>query len=135
MACESCRLRSARLLTRAALRPSFTPSSTIASSRLHNSVLLASDARHAAPAGLRSFGTSKARRSLLESLGASVREPYRVLGATQKLFKACAAPANYKITEEERKNDEVLKLEDGEEVGKPTTEDNVWHTSTSPTKP
>lgn len=59
-----------------------------------------------------------------------MREPYRVLSATQDLFKVCAAPANYKITEEERKEDKVMKLEDGEEVGHPLVEGNVWHNST-----
>lgn len=55
-------------------------------------------------------------------------EPYRVIASTEQLYKICAAPADYHITPEERKNDQVQRLEDGEEVGHATIKDNLWHT-------
>ncbi|KAK0389245.1 hypothetical protein NLU13_2820 [Sarocladium strictum] len=117
MACESCRLRTtARLLMRS------TGSTTTRTYTSRSSAF-----RLPRVASSRTFSSTSHRQSLLKSLGASVKEPYRVLGATQQLFKVCAAPANYKITEEERNNDKVLKLEDGEEVGHPLVEGNVWH--------
>ncbi|KAL2213396.1 hypothetical protein CC79DRAFT_1327274, partial [Sarocladium strictum] len=121
MACESCRLRTAaRLLIRSATSTSASTTHTTRSSA-------AMRLSQAAPS--RSFSSARPRQSLLKTLSASVREPYRVLSATQDLFKLCAAPANYKITEEERKEDKVMKLEDGEEVGHPLVEDNVWHST------
>ena len=62
-------------------------------------------------------------------MGASLGESYRVLGASEKLYKVCAMPADYHITEEARKNDQVERLEDGEELGKPIDPENVWHKS------
>lgn len=64
-------------------------------------------------------------------MGASLGESYRVLGASEKLYKVCAKPADYHITDEARNNDQVERLEDGEELGKPIDADNVWHKSTS----
>ena len=55
-----------------------------------------------------------------------------MLSSTDALYKLCSAGADYKITKEQRKNDEVEKLEDGEEVGQSLVEGNVWHTSTFP---
>lgn len=57
-------------------------------------------------------------------------ETYRVLGASEKLYKSCAKAADYHITEAERNNDQVDRLEDGEELGTPVDKDNVWHKST-----
>ncbi|KJZ74122.1 hypothetical protein HIM_06571 [Hirsutella minnesotensis 3608] len=71
------------------------------------------------------FG-STAERKLL-GLRGSLGESYRVLGASERLYKACARPADYHISEEARKKDEVERLEDGEELGRPMDKDNVWH--------
>lgn len=60
-------------------------------------------------------------------------EPYRVLGATEQLFKASSKAADYHITEKERKNDQVQVAEDGEEIGHSLNPDSVWHHSTSAT--
>lgn len=57
-------------------------------------------------------------------------ESYRVLGASEKLYKICAQPADYHISEEARNNDQVERLEDGEELGTPIDAGNVWHKST-----
>lgn len=54
-----------------------------------------------------------------------------MLGASEKLYKMCGMPADYHITEAARKNDEVQRMEDGEELGDPIDKDNVWHKSTS----
>lgn len=62
-------------------------------------------------------------------MGSSLGESYRVLGASEKLYKLCGMPADYHISEHARKNDEVDKLEDGEEIGKPVDPNNVWHKS------
>lgn len=58
-------------------------------------------------------------------------EPYRVLGATEQLFKASSKPADYHITEKERKEDKVRVAEDGEEIGHSLTPDSEWHNSMS----
>lgn len=62
-------------------------------------------------------------------LGASFRDSYRVLGVSERLFKVCAKQADYRITEEKRKKDEISKLEDGEELGESLVPDSVWHKS------
>lgn len=62
-------------------------------------------------------------------LGSSIRDTYRVVGVSEKLFKVCSKPGDYRITEEERKKDQVQKMEDGEEVGNSVNPDNVWHSS------
>lgn len=41
----------------------------------------------------------------------------------------CSKAADYRITEEERKNDQVERLEDGEEIGRSLEEANIWHNS------
>ena len=78
------------------------------------------------------YFSNTASRSLL---GGSLKGTYQVLGASERLFKVCAKPADYHITEEERKNDLVKKLEDGEEVGHSVDKDNVWHNSKCPFQP
>lgn len=57
-------------------------------------------------------------------------EPYRVIASTEQLYKICTRPADYHITPEERKNDQVQRLEDGEEVGHSLHAGNIWHTRT-----
>ncbi|KAG6981468.1 putative 3-oxoacyl-[acyl-carrier-protein] synthase [Fusarium oxysporum f. sp. conglutinans] len=66
-------------------------------------------------------------RSLLKGIGKSMAEPYRVLGATEQLFKASAKAADYHITEKERKDDQVQLAEDGEEIGHSLNPDSPWH--------
>ncbi|RCI14713.1 hypothetical protein L249_6453 [Ophiocordyceps polyrhachis-furcata BCC 54312] len=52
---------------------------------------------------------------------------YQVIGAAERIFKACSAPADYAISEDDRRNDGVEKLEDGEELGKAVVPNTVWH--------
>lgn len=56
-----------------------------------------------------------------------LRDSYRVVGSSERLFKVCAKPADYQITEEERKKDMVQKRDDGEEIGKSKDPENAWH--------
>ena len=51
-------------------------------------------------------------------------QPYQIYGATESIYKACSAPANYKISPELRKKEEVPMTEDGEEIG---IGGGVWH--------
>ncbi|KAJ6446570.1 3-oxo-5-alpha-steroid 4-dehydrogenase [Purpureocillium lavendulum] len=78
----------------------------------------------ATPRLARWFSSTSARRVL--GMG-GLAESYRVLGASERLYKTCSKAADYHITEEERKNDQVEKLEDGEELGHAVDPENVWH--------
>lgn len=79
----------------------------------------------------RPFGASAGQRGLF-GLAGSLAGSYHVLGATERLFKACSRPADYRISDEARKRDEVERLDDGEELGRPVVALNVWHKSASP---
>ncbi|UNI14122.1 hypothetical protein JDV02_000789 [Purpureocillium takamizusanense] len=143
--CETCRLH-ARMLVRSAVRAGAprapartaapaahalarTPTTTTqtrasssggGSGSRTTSTFVTSTTR--APA--RWFSSTGARRIL--GMG-GLAESYRVLGASERLYKACSKAADYHITEEERKNEQVEKLEDGEELGHPVDATNVWH--------
>lgn len=121
MACEGCRSQ-ARTLLRTAIRASAATRAPAATKFLR---VAAQPATIQTAATIRSFGTTSSR----SILGSSFRDAYRVVGESEKLYKACAKPADYRITEDERKNDDVQRLEDGEEVGHSLNKDNVWHSS------
>lgn len=121
MACESCRSQ-ARTLLRTAIRASAATRAPAATKFLR---VASQPTTIQTATTIRSFGTTKSRNIL----GSSFRDAYRVVGESEKLYKACAKPADYRITEDERKNDEVQRLEDGEEVGQSLNKDNVWHSS------
>lgn len=123
MACESCRSQ-ARTLLRVATRTSVSRSSAA------KSVFLPLHAPVRTPPPSRSFSSTSSRK-ILGGLGSSIGESYRVLGASERLFKACSKAADYRITEEERKNDQVERLEDGEEIGHSLGDGNIWHNSAS----
>ncbi|KAH6610739.1 hypothetical protein Trco_000759 [Trichoderma cornu-damae] len=122
MACESCRSQ-ARTLLRVASRTSASRPSAAARSVLLP--LLGAPVRMP-PRPSRSFGSTSSRQ-ILGGLGGSIRESYRVLGASERMFKACSKAADYRITEEERKNDQVKRLRCGEELGHPLEDGNIWH--------
>ncbi|KAI3577198.1 thiolase-like protein [Fusarium oxysporum f. sp. albedinis] len=97
MACETCRTQ-ARTVLRAAMRAG---ASRAAAPTTRNFLPPAAfDTR-------RHFSNTSSR-SLLKGIGKSMAEPYRVLGATEQLFKASAKAADYHITEKERKDDQSL---------------------------
>ncbi|KAI9166699.1 putative 3-oxoacyl-[acyl-carrier-protein] synthase [Paramyrothecium foliicola] len=81
--------------------------------------------QHSRGVTVRNFSETS-RRSFLGGMG-GITNSYRVVGATDRLFKLCADPADYYITPEARKKDQVERLEDGEEVGNAVHEGNVWH--------
>ncbi|KAM0204545.1 hypothetical protein ACHAPQ_002158 [Fusarium lateritium] len=116
IACETCRTQ-ARTVLRAAMRAG---ASRAAASNTRNFL------PPVAVAARRQF-SSTGQRSLLKGIGKSMAEPYRVLGATEQLFKASSKAADYHITEEARKNDKVELAKDGEEIGESLDPDNVWH--------
>ncbi|KAF4335997.1 3-oxoacyl- synthase II [Fusarium beomiforme] len=116
MACEICRTQ-ARTVLRAAMRAGASRS---AAPTTRNFL------PPAAMVARRHFSNTSSR-SLLKGIGKSMAEPYRVLGATEQLFKASAKAADYHITEKERKNDQVQLAEDGEEIGHSLNPDSVWH--------
>lgn len=51
-------------------------------------------------------------------------EPYRVISATENIYKTCAKQADYKISLEDRKNETIPKTVDGEDLG---TGSGIWH--------
>ncbi|ODA80065.1 hypothetical protein RJ55_03023 [Drechmeria coniospora] len=119
--CEGCRLQ-ARVLIRAATR---RPGLARIAATIKTVTKVASQpsTRSTMPSA-RSFSSTERRRIL--GMG-KLAESYRVLGTSERLYKACSKSADYKISDEQRKNDEVERLEDGEELGTPVDGDNVWH--------
>lgn len=124
LTCETCRTQ-ARTVFRAAIRAG--ASRAAAAAPRTNFI---TPARTPASVPVRQFSKTS-ERSLLKGLGSAMAEPYRVLGATEQLFKASSKAADYHITEKERKNDQVQLAEDGEEIGHSLNPDSVWHHSTS----
>ncbi|KAM5351344.1 hypothetical protein ACJ41O_004067 [Fusarium nematophilum] len=118
MACETCRTQ-ARTLLRAAMRAGASRAAAP-----NKNFLPPARAPVAVP--VRHFSRTSSR-NLLKGIGSAMAEPYRVLGATEQLFKASSKAADYHITEKERKNDQVQLAEDGEEIGHSLNPDNVWH--------
>ncbi len=128
MACQTGRSQT-RSMLRAALRASVAAPSPAAR---NIATPAAATTRHTTMTTriptVRSFSSSSPRQIL--GLGDS----YRVLGASERLFKVCAKSADYRITDEERKQDVVQRRDDGEEIGKAKDPENVWNGSkhTSP---
>ncbi|KAF5967450.1 3-oxoacyl-synthase II [Fusarium coicis] len=116
MACETCRTQ-ARTVLRAAMRAGASRA-TAPTTRNFLPPAAVVTRRH--------FSNTSSR-SLLKGIGKSMAEPYRVLGATEQLFKASAKAADYHITEKERKDDQVQLAEDGEEIGHSLNPDSPWH--------
>ncbi|PNP38603.1 hypothetical protein TGAMA5MH_09474 [Trichoderma gamsii] len=123
MACESCRSQ-ARTLLRVANRTSVISRSS-AAARSNFLPLLSAPVQIQIPPPSRSFSSTGSKKIL--GIGSSIGESYRVIGASERIFKACSKAADYRITEEERKNDQVERLEDGEEIGRSLEEGNIWH--------
>ncbi|KHN99569.1 Ubiquinol-cytochrome c chaperone, CBP3 [Metarhizium album ARSEF 1941] len=121
MVCESCRSQARTLLQAAAIRVSGVRAAPARAPKLSRPTC----SPHGAPT--RRFSDTPQRRILgMRTLG----ESYRVLGASERLYRICAQPADYHISEEARNNDQVERLEDGEELGTPAHAGNVWHKST-----
>ncbi|KAH6998730.1 thiolase-like protein [Ilyonectria sp. MPI-CAGE-AT-0026] len=108
LACETCRAQT-RTLFRAAIRAGASRAAAAPKNFLP-------PARAPMSMPVRYFSKTSSR-NLLKGLSSAVSEPYRVLGATEQLFKATSKAADYHITEAERKDESVQLAEDGEEVG------------------
>ena len=119
MACETCRMQS-RALLQAAVRARASK----ALARPTASFVHDFGAVRTQP--VRKFSNTSSRKFL-----GRVRETYMVVGSTERMAKECMAPADYSISKQQRKNNEVEVLEDGEEVGRPVEPGNIWHTSMS----
>ncbi|OAA48283.1 Ubiquinol-cytochrome C chaperone [Beauveria brongniartii RCEF 3172] len=121
MACQTCRSQT-RSMLRSALRAGVAAPSP-AAQKVATAAAAAStrQATKTTTPTVRSFSSSLPRRIL------GLRDSYRVVGASERLFKVCAKPADYRITDEERKQDLVQKRDDGEEIGKANDPDNVWN--------
>lgn len=53
----------------------------------------------------------------LQKVTGKATETYTAYGATENLYKECAAQANYSITQEPNSEEEMPKTEDGEDLG------------------
>ncbi|KAF7543056.1 hypothetical protein G7Z17_g11053 [Cylindrodendrum hubeiense] len=118
LACETCRAQT-RTLVRAAIRVGATRAAAPKNFLLPTRTPMSMPVRY--------FSNTNSR-NLLKGLSSAVSEPYRVLGATEQLFKATCKAADYHITEKERKDESVQLAEDGEEVGHSLNPGNAWHT-------
>lgn len=120
LVCETCRAQT-RTLVRAAIRAGASRAAAAPKNFLP-------PARAPMSMPVRYFSKTSSR-NLLKGLSSAVSEPYRVLGATEQLFKATSKAADYHITEAERKDESVQLAEDGEEVGHSLNPDGAWHSS------
>jgi cytochrome b pre-mRNA-processing protein 3 len=136
MACHSCRRDLLRQLSSAPQRLSTPIEAEYAAIARHTSRTAAPRRQQRQPMQQRrSFQTTAAPQALIpesvKKLGGlvlkSTSEPYQVHRATQAIYKACAAQANYTISETDKRNGTVLMTEEGEQIG---TGNTTWHTGT-----
>ncbi|KAJ6780513.1 hypothetical protein PWT90_07337 [Aphanocladium album] len=120
MACQTCRSQT-RSLLRSALRAGAAAPSPAARTVATPAASATRQSTTTRLTTVRSFSSSEPRQLL------GLRDSYRVVGASERLFKVCAKPADYRITDEERKQDIVQKRDDGEEIGKAKDPENVWN--------
>lgn len=66
-------------------------------------------------------------RETLAKVFSQTAEPYRIVSATEAIYKTCAAEALYTIPEKDRKNDTIKKTAEGEDIGDGKT---MWHEGT-----
>ncbi|KAI8959410.1 ubiquinol-cytochrome C chaperone-domain-containing protein [Daldinia sp. FL1419] len=76
----------------------------------------------------RSFGsTPQPALSIRETIAKvfkSSAEPYRIVHATENIYKACAREAHYTIPDKDRKAGTITKTAEGEDIGEGKT---MWH--------
>ncbi|KAI1805644.1 ubiquinol-cytochrome C chaperone-domain-containing protein [Daldinia bambusicola] len=63
-------------------------------------------------------------RDIIAMVFQRTSEPYRIVNATETIYKACAREAHYTIPEKDRKAGTITKTAEGEDIGKGTT---MWH--------
>ncbi|KAI2626587.1 ubiquinol-cytochrome C chaperone-domain-containing protein [Hypoxylon sp. NC1633] len=120
MACRSCR-RQLALLARQA---STAAEVRNASAPLRQFTHLTADPRLDQK---RSFGSTPRQSGIRDVIGKAFRrtaEPYRVVRATEDMYKACAQEALYTISVNDRKAGTIPKTAEGEDIGEGKT---MWH--------
>ncbi|KAK3990569.1 CBP3-like protein [Cladorrhinum sp. PSN332] len=108
------------LSSQCASRPTSSPA---ASSRLTPPRQQVQRSLHTTPSPLISF------REIIGKRIAGIagdQSPYFIYTATERLYKACAAQADYEISKEARKKGELKLTEEGEEIGVSKIK-NPWH--------
>lgn len=129
MACRSCRRNILRDLSlgQTLITSQSVAKSAVVARRLSRQTVEATPQQQRR--GFRS--TTHNQESLLKRLGsqliASTSQPYQVHGATETIYKSCAAEAAYTISEADKRDGTVKKTEEGEEIGTGST---TWHTGT-----
>ncbi|KFA55845.1 hypothetical protein S40293_01981 [Stachybotrys chartarum IBT 40293] len=126
MACESCRSQTRALVRIVARAKVSKPSTTTIPSMMSALSHVRPSSSSSRIPSVRYFSDTSSKQ-VLGGFGRSMTDSYRVIGASERLYKFCAKPADYRIPAEARKNDQVERLEDGEEVGRPVDPGNVWH--------
>ncbi|KAI2639554.1 ubiquinol-cytochrome C chaperone-domain-containing protein [Hypomontagnella submonticulosa] len=116
MACRSCRRQLALLIRQTTVLPELQNATA-----LRQSIAVAPrqfDQR-------RSFNsTPNQSAGLFAKLFKNTAEPYRIVKATEEIYKTCAGEALYTISDKDRKAGTIPKTEEGEDIGEGTT---IWH--------
>ncbi|KAH7037849.1 ubiquinol-cytochrome C chaperone-domain-containing protein [Microdochium trichocladiopsis] len=134
MACRSCRQQLAQLSRQAGAAPSSAMIAGQQAGRYLSTSTSSTTSRHtSAPSRTpvsqqqRQLSSTAQRQGLRDAIGKMMSrqtEPYRVISATENIYKACATQADYKISQEDRQNDTIPKTADGEDLG---TGSGMWH--------
>ncbi|KAI1374574.1 ubiquinol-cytochrome C chaperone-domain-containing protein [Hypoxylon crocopeplum] len=123
MACRSCR-RQFTLLARQT--NAFTEIQNAAALRQFTHQTF--DPRRPTSDQKRGFRTTPRQSGIRDTIAKLFRqstEPYRVVQATEDIYKACAREALYTISEKDRKAGTIPKTAEGEDIGEGKT---MWHT-------
>lgn len=75
----------------------------------------------------RSFANTPRQSGVRDSIARFFQrsaEPYRVVQATEEIYKTCAREALYTIPEKDRRAGTITKTEEGEDIGEGKT---MWH--------
>ncbi|KAI0841789.1 ubiquinol-cytochrome C chaperone-domain-containing protein [Hypoxylon sp. FL0890] len=120
MACQCCRRQLALLVRQAATATEVRSASSIRQLSVASSPRF--DHR-------RNFGSTPSQsqstfREAIEKYFRRKAEPYRVVHATQDIYKACAREALYTIPDKDRKAGTIPKTAEGEDIGEGKT---MWH--------
>ncbi|KXJ94429.1 ubiquinol-cytochrome C chaperone-domain-containing protein [Microdochium bolleyi] len=134
-ACRSCRRQLALLSRQAGATITEAPTAAMVTGQQRFQSISATSSRRGAllsPSRTshtqqRHMSSTASRQGLTDAISKMMRrqtEPYRVISATENIYKSCARQAEYKISVEDIKNDTIPKTADGEDLGAGT---GVWH--------
>lgn len=134
MACRSCRRQLAQLSRHTSVVPSVAPiskqqaarclSTRTSSNRPDQSVACSPQVSAQQHRHLSSTAPRQGFKDAVGKMLSRQTEPYRVISATENIYKTCAKQADYKISLEDRKNETIPKTVDGEDLG---TGSGIWH--------